>query len=281
MPASASARSTTAGRAARWARLASSGTTPPNTWCTSCDKITSPASSGRRRSPTSTAAEVSSHDVSIPRTTSATPGLASEGDGIRHGVRHDAGRCAHGEAGGAPRGGPAPPGRPPPHAVARERIYPRFGAPPPHPPPPPPEHEPPETPPPPRESPTPRAAPHRRREGVGNDLADHAREGAELEDLAPFARNDHGHAPGLLAHRAPGRDADGEAHGEGLRQRLLRGDRHVQHGGEETGRELDRPVPHEQLREASADAHLSSLIQEPADEGFVDGAVPLGGPDHL
>src|SRR5256714_1696369 len=28
-------------------------------------------------------------------------------------------------------------------------------------------------------------------------------------------------------------------------------------------------------------SHLSSLIQEPAHEGFVDGAVPLGSPDHL
>src|SRR5207244_10777719 len=40
--------------------------------------------------------------------------------------------------------------------------------------------------------------------------------------------------------------------------------------------------------EVSADAHLSSLIshlssliKEPPDQRFVDGAVPLGGPDHF
>src|SRR3989449_6140399 len=41
----------------RCARLASSGTTPPNTWCTSCERMTRPASSGRRRSPTRTRSE--------------------------------------------------------------------------------------------------------------------------------------------------------------------------------------------------------------------------------
>src|SRR5262245_49980342 len=70
-PAWSSALSTTGPIARRCARLASSGTTPPNTWCTSCDRITRLASSGFL-SPTSTAAEVSSHEVSIPSTTSAT-----------------------------------------------------------------------------------------------------------------------------------------------------------------------------------------------------------------
>src|SRR5438552_10332328 len=99
-PASSRARSTTAGRAARCARLASSGTTPPNTLCTSCDRMMRLASSGRPRSPTTTAAEVSSHEVSMPRTTSATaPALALQ----RYGVGDRAGVDAGGRLDGEPR----------------------------------------------------------------------------------------------------------------------------------------------------------------------------------
>src|SRR5690242_20165696 len=128
MPASARARSTTAGRADRWARLASSGTTPPNTRCTSCDRMTSPASSGCRRSPTSTAADVSSHDVSMPRTTSATARLALEPHGVRDGTGDDAGRGAHGEAGIAAGTGLAEQVRHDPEAVAREQVDPGLGS---------------------------------------------------------------------------------------------------------------------------------------------------------
>src|SRR5213594_3174914 len=85
-PASASARSTTAGRAARWARLASSGTTPPNTLWMSWDRMIRLASSGGgdalRAPPTRTAADVSSHDVSMPRRTSATAGALAQGDRV-------------------------------------------------------------------------------------------------------------------------------------------------------------------------------------------------------
>src|SRR5438876_11041324 len=61
--------------------------------------MTRPASSGRRRSPTRTAADVSSQDVSIPRTTSATPCLPLEGHGVGYGARREAGGPAHGEPG--------------------------------------------------------------------------------------------------------------------------------------------------------------------------------------
>src|SRR6266567_1335768 len=97
-PASARARSTTAGRAARCARLASSGTTPPNTLWMSWDRMTRLASSGRPGSPTSTAAEVSSQDVSMPRTTSATADPPLEDDGVGPGAGDDPRRRGHGEA---------------------------------------------------------------------------------------------------------------------------------------------------------------------------------------
>src|SRR5881628_672925 len=89
IPASARARSTTAGSAARCARLASSGTTPPKTLWMSCERMIKLASSGAppRLPPTSTAADVSSHDVSMPRTTSATAGLLAQGDGVGDGAR--------------------------------------------------------------------------------------------------------------------------------------------------------------------------------------------------
>src|SRR6185503_7494014 len=54
----------------------------------SCERITRLESSPE----TSTAADVSSHDVSIPRTTSATTGPATEGDGVGDGARGDARR---------------------------------------------------------------------------------------------------------------------------------------------------------------------------------------------
>src|SRR6266704_1589364 len=122
-PASVSARATTAGSAVRWARLASSGTTPPNTLCTSCDRMTRLASSGRRRSPTSTAAEVSSHDVSMPRTTSATAGPALQAHGVGHGTRPDARRCGDGEAGVGTRPRLADEVRHDAHAVLGKRIH--------------------------------------------------------------------------------------------------------------------------------------------------------------
>src|SRR5688572_17930022 len=67
IPASASARSTTEPMVRTCARLASSGTTPPKTRCTSCDRITWPAMEPTPPSARSTAAEVSSQDVSMPR----------------------------------------------------------------------------------------------------------------------------------------------------------------------------------------------------------------------
>src|SRR5919106_6172686 len=67
MPASARARSTTEPMVRTCARLASSGTTPPKTRWTSCDRITWPAMEPTPPSARSTAAEVSSQDVSMPR----------------------------------------------------------------------------------------------------------------------------------------------------------------------------------------------------------------------
>src|SRR5207247_7464046 len=96
-PASTRARSTTAGSAARWARLASSGTTPPNTWWMSCDRMTRLASSPETR----TAADVSSHEVSMPRTTSATACAAPQGDRVGDGAGGDPPRRDHGDAGDA------------------------------------------------------------------------------------------------------------------------------------------------------------------------------------
>src|SRR5216117_2235331 len=121
-PASTRARSTTAGRAARCARLASSGTTPPKTLCTSCDRMTRLASSGARPPPTSTAADVSSQEVSIPSTTSATARLALEGDGVGHHTRPDPGRRRHGEAGVAARPRLADQVRRHAHAVLGEGV---------------------------------------------------------------------------------------------------------------------------------------------------------------
>src|SRR5688572_2982370 len=72
MPASASARSTTEPIALTWARLASSGTTPPKIRCTSWDRITWPATDPTPPSARITAAEVSSQDVSMPRIQPAT-----------------------------------------------------------------------------------------------------------------------------------------------------------------------------------------------------------------
>ena len=64
-PASASARSTVGVIASRWAREATSGTTPPNLACSSTlEAIASASSVWPRTTPT----PVSSHDVSIPST---------------------------------------------------------------------------------------------------------------------------------------------------------------------------------------------------------------------
>src|SRR5688572_15316074 len=75
IPASASARSTTEPMVRTCARLASSGTTPPKTRCTSCDRITWPAMEPTPPSARRTAAEVSSQDVSMPRIQPATLAL--------------------------------------------------------------------------------------------------------------------------------------------------------------------------------------------------------------
>src|SRR5437773_7854537 len=127
-PAWARARSTTAGSAARWARLASSGTTPPNTWWMSCERMIRLASSGAPcrppPPPTSTAAEVSSHDVSMPSRTSATAGLLAQGHGIGDGAGDDPRRGDDGEPGvGAGRREPGRQGDDDLEAVAGEALH--------------------------------------------------------------------------------------------------------------------------------------------------------------
>src|SRR5436309_8973033 len=126
-PASASARSTTAGSAARWARLASSGTTPPKILWTSWDRITRLASSGRAGLPTSTAADVSSQEVSMPSTTSATADPAFERDGVGPGAGDDPRRRGHGEARVPVRARLPDQMRHHAQAVPRERVHLRFG----------------------------------------------------------------------------------------------------------------------------------------------------------
>src|SRR5687767_10648578 len=65
-PASETARSTTGTMLVRCARDASSGTTPPYTRWTSWERMTSDFCDTSSPEPSSTAAEVSSHEVSIP-----------------------------------------------------------------------------------------------------------------------------------------------------------------------------------------------------------------------
>src|SRR5689334_20429148 len=65
--ASASARVTTGTIAVRCCRDAISGTTPPNTRWTSCERMTSDRIVTSSPEPSITDADVSSHDVSIPR----------------------------------------------------------------------------------------------------------------------------------------------------------------------------------------------------------------------
>src|SRR5439155_21925796 len=73
-PASASAFSTTGTMTSRWRREASSGTTPPyGAWMASCEATTLER---RRRPSASTAAAVSSHELSIPSTTIRRPSLS-------------------------------------------------------------------------------------------------------------------------------------------------------------------------------------------------------------
>src|SRR5712671_2312145 len=67
VPASSMARTTTGTMLVRCAREAISGTTPPNTRCTSCDRITKDFCFTWSPFPSRIAAEVSSHDVSMPR----------------------------------------------------------------------------------------------------------------------------------------------------------------------------------------------------------------------
>src|SRR4051794_36787469 len=77
-PASASARRMVGTMASRWARLATSGTTPPNRAC--CSTLEARASASRvwpRTMPT----PVSSQEVSIPRT-SGSSGIAHHHQGV-------------------------------------------------------------------------------------------------------------------------------------------------------------------------------------------------------
>src|SRR6267143_3057000 len=70
-PASASAFSTTGTMTSRWRREASSGTTPPyGAWIASCEATTLEST---RRPSASTAAAVSSHELSIPSTIMPRP----------------------------------------------------------------------------------------------------------------------------------------------------------------------------------------------------------------
>src|SRR5688500_10007207 len=64
-PASFSARSIVGTMASRWARLATSGTTPPNRACSS---TLDASASARSMCPRTTPTPVSSHEVSIPST---------------------------------------------------------------------------------------------------------------------------------------------------------------------------------------------------------------------
>src|SRR5437762_1938619 len=125
-PASASARSTTAGSAARCARLASSGTTPPKTWWMSCERMIRLASSGvpLRPPPTRTAADVSSHDVSMPSRTSATAGLPAQVHRVGDGAGDDPRRDDDGQPGvGAGRREPARQVHDDLEAVAGEALH--------------------------------------------------------------------------------------------------------------------------------------------------------------
>src|SRR5689334_18110405 len=73
MPAVSSARRIVGTIASRWARLATSGTTPPKRACSSTLVASASASSSVPRTmPT----PVSSHDVSMPRTSGASEGTA-------------------------------------------------------------------------------------------------------------------------------------------------------------------------------------------------------------
>ena len=67
-PASDKARRVTGSMAVRCARDANSGTTPPYTRWTSCERITSDFSDVESPEPSRIAADVSSHDVSIANT---------------------------------------------------------------------------------------------------------------------------------------------------------------------------------------------------------------------
>src|SRR3989475_12988638 len=88
-----------------------------------------PATSGRSRSPTSTAAEVSSHEVSMPRTTSATaPALALQGHGVGPRAGRDSAGRLDGEPGVAARRAGAHEVRHHAQAVAGETLDPRCGA---------------------------------------------------------------------------------------------------------------------------------------------------------
>src|SRR5712675_741540 len=76
---------------------------------------------------TSTAADVSSHEVSMPRTTSATTGPAPERDRVGDGAGRDAGRRDDREPAYAALGGGARDVRDDAQTVAREAEHPLLG----------------------------------------------------------------------------------------------------------------------------------------------------------
>src|SRR5262245_28538364 len=69
------------------ARLASSGTTPPNTRWISWERMTIPPSRTSESSVLRRAADVSSHEVSMPRVHSPTAAPRNEVDAVRLGPR--------------------------------------------------------------------------------------------------------------------------------------------------------------------------------------------------
>src|SRR5689334_15899260 len=87
-PACAQARSIVGTIASRWARLATSGTTPPNRACSSTELATASASS---RSPRTRPIPVSSHDVSIPSTSGSSAILVALPRSRQRTAPHDPG----------------------------------------------------------------------------------------------------------------------------------------------------------------------------------------------
>src|SRR3989442_3511529 len=92
----------------------------------SCDRMIRLASSGAplQPPPTRTAAEVSSHDVSMPSRTSATARLLAQGDRVGNGPGGDAAWGDDSEAGGGARcAEPAPPAHDSDDAVPTDAAH--------------------------------------------------------------------------------------------------------------------------------------------------------------